>query len=263
MWLTAGNRAQHLQSDDLLALAHGEPHAERYGSRGATDWVDRLNSRSPARPRRRGDDNRRMDLILVLLPLSVMLVVWRRHEERQRILLLGSHLKKYRIEQRMEQLTDGYLRALGETDPERSAPIWHNLAGTEAALQTELQQLADALNDVWGERLRVSRWPVSVPMATRLFPQHSFDLRALVQLHAQGLAATLRNDEGLSTRDRAFRATAELLLFQHSCHWFCRSKTVASARVLTRHQTTYEQVLAAVSPATRAGYERVTGLKPN
>ena len=140
---------------------------------------------------------------------------------------------------------------------ELSEHDYRRLAVFKEALQTELQQLADALKDVWGERLRVSRWPVSVPMATRLFPQHSFDLRALVALHAQGLAHTLRNDEGLYNRDRAFRATAELLLFQHSCHWFCRSKTVASARVLQRHQTGYEQVLAAVSPGTREAYTRL------
>ncbi len=203
-----------------------------------------------------------MDAWLLWALLAGGVWMFKRHDERQRIVLLSGFLRQYRLEERMAQLTDGYLRALDETDPERSAPIWRNLASTEAALQTELQQLADALKDVWGERLRVSRWPVSVPMATRLFPQHSFDLRALVLLHAQGLTATLRNDEGLSTRDRAFRATAELLLFQHSCHWFCRSKTVASARVLQRHRTTYEQVLAAVSPATREAYERLTGLKP-
>ena len=38
---------------------------------------------------------------------------------------------------------------------------------------------------------------------------------------------------------------------QHTCHWFCNSKTVASARLLARHQTTYEQVLASVTPETR------------
>ncbi len=203
-----------------------------------------------------------MDAWLLWALLAGGVWMFKRHDERQRIVLLSGFLRQYRLEERMAQLTDGYLRALGETDPERSAPIWRNLASTEDALQTELQQLADALKEVWGERLRVSRWPVSVPMATRLFPQHSFDLRALVLLHAQGLAATLRNDEGLSTRDRAFRATAELLLFQHSCHWFCRSRTVASARVLQRHRTTYEQVLAAVSPTTRGAYEHLTRLKP-
>jgi hypothetical protein len=195
-----------------------------------------------------------MDLILVLLPLGVMLVVWRRHEERQRVLLLGSHLKKYRIEQRMEQLTDGYLRALGESDPARAEPVWQNLTATEEALQTELQQLAGDLHEVWGERMRVSRWPMGIPQATRFFPQASFDFRALVKLHAQAFSEALRNADGLDRRDRAFRITAELLLFQHSCHWFCRSKNLASARLLARHRTAHEQVLAAVSPATRAAY---------
>jgi hypothetical protein len=42
---------------------------------------------------------------------------------------------------------------------------------------------------------------------------------------------------------------------QHSCHWFCRSKVVASARMLARHKTSYEQLLAAVSPETRQAYQ--------
>lgn len=203
-----------------------------------------------------------MDAMLLWALLAGGFWMFKRHDEQRRIVLLSGFLRQFRLEERMAQLTDAYLRALGETDPERAEPIWRNLSATEDALQTELQQLADALKEVWGEHLRVSRWPVSLPMATRLFPQHSFDLHALVALHAQGVASTLRNDEGLSPRDRAFRTTAELLLFQHSCHWFCRSKTVASARVLRRHQTTYAQVLAAVSPATRAAYERLVTGRP-
>jgi hypothetical protein len=49
--------------------------------------------------------------------------------------------------------------------------------------------------------------------------------------------------------------TAEILLFQHTCHWFCRSKTVASARMLARHKTSHEQVLAAITPASLAAYQ--------
>jgi len=41
---------------------------------------------------------------------------------------------------------------------------------------------------------------------------------------------------------------------QHSCHWFCRSKTIASARMLAQHKTRYEQALQAVSPETRQAY---------
>jgi hypothetical protein len=46
----------------------------------------------------------------------------------------------------------------------------------------------------------------------------------------------------------------EMFLMQHSCHWFCRSKTIASARMLAQHQTRYEQALDAVSPETRQAY---------
>lgn len=47
---------------------------------------------------------------------------------------------------------------------------------------------------------------------------------------------------------RAFTMTAELMLMQHTCHWFCRSRTVASMRLLARHKTAYEQVLQSVAP---------------
>lgn len=43
MWLTVGGETQHLKPGDLFELAHGEPHAERYGPEGATYWVARLN----------------------------------------------------------------------------------------------------------------------------------------------------------------------------------------------------------------------------
>jgi hypothetical protein len=49
--------------------------------------------------------------------------------------------------------------------------------------------------------------------------------------------------------------SAELYLMQHTCHWFCKSRTVASARLLARHKTSYQQVLESVSPQTRQAYE--------
>jgi len=198
-----------------------------------------------------------MDLILVLFPVALVLLAVRQAEVRQRVALLSEHLRPLRVERHMEQLTEGYLRALDESDPTRAQVLWHELTATEDALQNELRQLAEALQGVWGERLRVSRWPMGLPHATRFFPQASFDFRALVALHAQGVADALGNADGLPPRERAFRATAELLLFQHSCHWFCRSQNVASARLLARHRTHYGQVLEAVSPATRTAYERL------
>ena len=195
-----------------------------------------------------------MEFLLMIGLVLVALRVLSLRDTRERIALLASHLQRYRIEPRMGQLIDGYLRAAGESDPERAQPVWQNLAEVEQTLAGELAQLDTDLQAVWGERLRVCHWPVAVPHATRFFPHACFDFRALVHLHAQGLKAALRNDEALEPRDRAFRATAELLLFQHSCHWFCRSRWVADARLLAAHKTPHSQVLASVAPATRTAY---------
>jgi len=41
MWLTVGERTQHLRAGDRFELAREVPHAERYGPEGATYWVAR------------------------------------------------------------------------------------------------------------------------------------------------------------------------------------------------------------------------------
>ncbi len=41
MWLTCGGQTRHLRPGDTFTLARDEPHAERYGSDGATYWVAR------------------------------------------------------------------------------------------------------------------------------------------------------------------------------------------------------------------------------
>ena len=43
MWLTVGERTQHLRAGDRFELDLGVPHAERYGAEGATYWVARRN----------------------------------------------------------------------------------------------------------------------------------------------------------------------------------------------------------------------------
>ena len=45
MWLTCGDETQHLLPGGTFKLAHGTPHAERYGPEGATYWVARRNPR--------------------------------------------------------------------------------------------------------------------------------------------------------------------------------------------------------------------------
>ena len=41
MWLTVGSDTRHLCAGDRFELAREVPHAERYGSQGATFWVAR------------------------------------------------------------------------------------------------------------------------------------------------------------------------------------------------------------------------------
>eukprot|EP01034_Spumella_vulgaris_P022947 gene22951-29132_t len=48
--------------------------------------------------------------------------------------------------------------------------------------------------------------------------------------------------------------TAELFLMQHTCHWYCKSKTIASARMMARHQTPHAQLVDSVSDTTRRAY---------
>ena len=43
MWLTEGEKTRHLQAGDTFALDSAVPHAERYGTDGATYWVARRN----------------------------------------------------------------------------------------------------------------------------------------------------------------------------------------------------------------------------
>ena len=200
-----------------------------------------------------------MDTYLILMALGVGAYVMKNVEQRQRIGLLSSYLHKYQLEKLMEQLTEGYLRALGESDPQRSEPIWRMLVSTEQSVSDQLGRLTADMARMGDEQARVLRWPLAVPLASRWLPTTTFDLRQLMAIHAQGFASAVQNTAGLGRKEQAFRLSAELYLFQHSCHWYCRSKTVASARLLARHKTAYAQVLAAVSSQTRAAYAALVG----
>ena len=57
-----------------------------------------------------------MDL-LIFAALVIGVLVLKNRDQRQRIVLLGSHLARYDIEKLMEGLTEGYLRALGRRIP--------------------------------------------------------------------------------------------------------------------------------------------------
>jgi hypothetical protein len=82
-------------------------------------------------------------------------------------------------------------------------------------------------------------------------------VRKAFQIHSRGIADTVRNSQQAQPKDRAFMLTAEIMLMQHTCHWFCRSKAVASGRLLGRHKTRYEQVVSGVSAATKQGFAKL------
>ena len=200
-----------------------------------------------------------MELLIPLLLLAIGFQVVKTQQQRQRIALLGSYLGQFQIEKLMENLTQGYLRALGEDDAERRAQIWSMLGTAEVELSAQFQRFADSFAQVWGDKALVSTLPVAMPYADKLFPRATFDLRQALAIHAQGIAAAADNRRGLSLRDKAYTLSAELFLMQHSCHWFCRSKAVASARMLARHQTPYAQLVASVAPQTRQAYCALVG----
>lgn len=202
-----------------------------------------------------------MEIFLLLALLGVAAHVFKNREQQRRIALLGQALGKYQIEQLMENLTDGYMRWLGESDAERKAQIRGVLEGTEQALASQFASFAREFQQVDAPQAQVSKLPLAIPFAQPLLPGYRlFDARKAFAIHARGIEANAQNELGLDPKAKAFMMTAELFLMQHTCHWFCRSRTVASARLVARHQSTYEQVLQSVSPQTREAYRALTGV---
>ena len=200
-----------------------------------------------------------MDFFLLVLMAGTTVHMLKAAEQRKRIALLASHLSQFQIERLMQTLTDGYLRALGETNPTRREQVWALLSSSEIQLGEQFTRFAQSFAQVSEQQARTSKLPLALPFATQLLPALSFDARKVFALHAQGLQQAAQNTQGLSPRDKAFTLSAELFLMQHTCHWFCKSRTVASARLLARHQTPYEKVLASVSPETRRAYLALAG----
>ena len=200
-----------------------------------------------------------MDFFLLTLISATGFYMLKSAEQRKRITLLGSHLSQYQIEKLMETLSDGYLRALGEKDAARREQVWALLASSEAQLCSQFSRFVAEFAKVDEVSTRVSKIPVAVPFANQLLSAATFDLRKVFAVHAQGLAQAAQNTDGRSPPDKAFTMSAQLYLMPHTCHWFCKSKTVASARLMARHKTTYEQVLASVAPATRDAYRALVG----
>jgi len=195
-----------------------------------------------------------MDFFVLSLIAGCVVYVFQRRDEARRIALLGSHLGQYQIEKLMETLTEGYMRALGEADPARQQQIWSMLSTTEAALCEQFKRFVTEFAHVDADLTRSSKLPLSIFYTRRLLPASTFDFRKVLSAHAQGICQAVNRDAGANAKHKAYTLMAEMFLMQHSCHWFCKSKTVASTRLVMRHQTPYEKVLESVTPATRQAY---------
>ena len=204
-----------------------------------------------------------MDIFILATLVAISIQLVKSRYQKGRIALLAGHLGNFQIEKLMETLTEGYMRALGEGDSERRSQIWQLLQTSEATLASQLGRFAAEFSKVDARGAQVSRLPVAIPFADRLLasvPNASFDLREAFAIHARGIASVVDNRDEKLPRDQAFTLSAELFLLQHTCHWFCKSRSVASARLLGRHRTSHAQVLASVTPATRAAYRSLTGM---
>ena len=195
-----------------------------------------------------------MDLLIFTAVILIALGMVRRQYERRRIGLLASYLGRFQIEKLMATLSDGYLRALGEDEPQRRQQVWEFLHPSEQVLAAQFEGLASAIASADEADTRVSTLGVALPWADRLFPAASFDLRKALAIHARGIRSAVQDFPHESARDRAFRLSAEMFLMQHTCHWYCKSKGIASARMWVRHKTKYEQLLSAVGAQTAREY---------
>jgi hypothetical protein len=193
-----------------------------------------------------------MEFISLLFILATGIHWLNTQGQRKRTALLAEQLRPFQIEKSMAQLTTAYMRALGESDLERQQQILQLQEAAEQQLSTEFQNLAREFAKMPAPVTRAFK--LALPYIDQLSPKATFDMRRMLEVHAQGIGRTASNLQGMSPKARAFRMMGEMFLMQHSCHWFCRSKTIASARMVAQHQTRYEQALEAVSPETRQAY---------
>lgn len=197
-----------------------------------------------------------MDSVLILLMVALAWQVLRVRYQRARIALLGRHLGSLQLERHMETLTQGYSRAIREETESRQLQVLETFAQTERAMASQANSLANAMQKESPQAARVSTLSLCVPYIERFVPAATRDFRELLHIHAAGLRHVVDNEDHLDAKARAFQLSAELYLLQHSCHWFCKSRAVADARLMLRHQVNHQKVLESVSAATRYAYQQ-------
>lgn len=197
-----------------------------------------------------------MDIALTLLIVIAAWQIVRVRYQRGHIALLARHLSSLQLERHMETLTQGYLRAIREENESRQLQILETYAPTERAVAAQTQTLANSVDKETRQAASLCTLPLCLPYAERYLPALTRDFRALLHIHAVGLKHVMDNESGLDPKTRAFHLSAELYLLQHSCHWFCKSRAVADARLMLRHQVNHQKTLDSVSSVTRTAYLR-------
>ncbi|MDS1140778.1 hypothetical protein RE432_10045 [Pusillimonas sp. SM2304] len=197
-----------------------------------------------------------MNIALTLLMIAVAWRVVCLRYQRARIALLGRHLANFQLERHMETLTQGYTRAIHEEAETRQIQVLETFAQTERTVATQIRSLADSMQKESEQAASMGTLPFCLPYAELFLPSVTRDFRKLLHIHAAGLGHVVDNEAGWDMKTRAYHLSAELYLFQHSCHWFCKSRSVADARLALRHQVKHQKVLESVSAATRSAYLR-------
>lgn len=197
-----------------------------------------------------------MDIAFTLLMALAAWQILRVRYQRARIALLGRHLANLQLERHMETLTQGYTRAIHEDDESRQLQVLATFSQTERAVAAQLQSLADSFQKEDALASGMGVLPFCIPYVERFLPGLTRDFRELLNIHASGLRHVVDTEGQQDPKDRAYHLSAELYLFQHSCHWFCKSRSVADARLMLRHQVQHPKVLDSVSDATRSAYLR-------
>ena len=111
-----------------------------------------------------------MEFFTLALLIAVGAYTLKSKDERTRITLLGSHLGQYQIEQLMETLSDGYIRALGEKTAERREQIWQQMSSSELKLCEQFNRSVADFSRVDDAAARVSKLAVPFPYAARMLP---------------------------------------------------------------------------------------------
>lgn len=196
-----------------------------------------------------------MNLGLSLLVVFIVGQVLRTRYQRAHIALLGRHLAKMQLESHMETLSTTYTRAIQETNESRQQQIFDTVTQTEQAVATQTERLAQAFEKEPASATLMGIVAFHLPALVQIFPSMKRDFRQLLAIHAAGFRYVVDNEANWDAKTRAYHLSAELYLFQHSCHWFCKSRPIADARLLVRHKVDHKKVVESVCEPTRAAYE--------